>query len=242
MGRTQQHLGAVCELGDRLRLCAHGVRILGQGNPGGQDDFPHQRQHARGRCGNRGEELGDLRPTGGIGGPFDEPDEIPQSRLPVPVRRGQGVQGGVEVDAVAGGEEGVRGGRGLETLLLGGQAMGQTVLFTARAGVVDEAGPLEDVRHLLGAADGHDQPGAGVFGEGDVLQHPEVGLLAVHRALVTGVRGVTAGVGGVAAGVVVGTARAAGCWRVVAMPSASSCGPIARTARACAVVSSPLRR
>src|SRR5690606_31243870 len=101
--------------------------------------------------------------------------------------------------------------------------------------------PLEDVRCLLGAADGHDQAGAGVLGDGDVLQDPEVGFRLVHRALEVGVR-LLAGTGGLDAGAEVGACRPAGCWRAVPIPRASSCGPISHSARAWAWVSSPLRR
>src|SRR5690606_37690559 len=105
----------------------------------------------------------------------------------------------------------------------------------------EAAGPLKDVCCLLGAADGHDQSGTGVLGDGDVLQDPEVGLRLVHRVLAVGVR-VPVGAGGMEAGAEVGAWRPAGCWRAVPMPSASSCGPISRRARAWAWVSSPLRR
>ncbi|GGL67909.1 hypothetical protein GCM10010095_61030 [Streptomyces anthocyanicus] len=102
--------------------------------------------------------------------------EVAQGRLTFTVRGGQHVQGGVEVDAVAGGEQGVRGAGRLQALLLDGQAVRKTVVVPAGAWGGEEAtGPLEDVRRLVGAADGDDQAGAGVLGDGDVLQDPEVG-------------------------------------------------------------------
>lgn len=130
----------------------------------------------------------------------------------------------------------------LQALLRDGQAVRKTVVVPAGPGSGEEAASsLEDVRCLLGTADGHDQAGAGVLGDGDVLQDPEVGLRLVQRALEVGVR-LLAGTGGLEAGTEVGACRPAGCWRAVPIPSASSCGPISRSPRAWAWVSSPLRR
>lgn len=88
------------------------------------------------------------------------------------------------------------------------------VVVPAGAGGVEEAaGSLEDAVRWLDAADGDDQPGAGVLGEGEALQHQEVGLVLLHRALVVEARG-AAGAGGAA----VGAIRPEGCWSAVAMP------------------------
>lgn len=212
------------------------------GDPAPDDHFPGERQQPVDRGGDLGQHLGHR--TAGLGGsdPLGELGEVAQGRVMFAVRRGQRVQSGVEVDAVTGGEQGVRGGGRLQTLLLDGQAVRKPVVVPAGSGDGEEAaGSLEDVRRLLGAADGDDQAGARVLGDGDVLQHPELGLRLLHRALAVGVR-VLAGEGGMEAGAEVGAVRPAGCWRAVPMPRASSCGPISRRARACALVSSPLRR
>ncbi|MFD7474860.1 hypothetical protein ACFV8Z_22500 [Streptomyces sp. NPDC059837] len=64
--------------------------------------LPRRRSPARGRGGDLGRDLGDL--TAGLGGSdsLGEMGEVAQSRVVVAVRRGQRVQGGVEVDACAG--------------------------------------------------------------------------------------------------------------------------------------------
>lgn len=214
------------------------VEIAG-GGPGADDDFSGQGQQPVHGGRDLGQDLGHRAAGLGDRGPLGELGEVAQGCVTVAVGCGQG---GVEVDAVAGGEQGVRGGGRLQSLLLDGQAVRKTVVVPAGPQSGEEAtGPLEDVDCLLGAADGHDQAGAGVLGDGDVLQDPEVGLRLGHRVLAVGAR-VPAGVDGMEAGAEVGAWRPAGCWRAVPIPSASSCGPISRSARAWAWLSSLLRR
>ncbi|MDH6439393.1 hypothetical protein M2158_007934 [Streptomyces sp. SAI-144] len=68
---------------------------------------------------------------------------------------------------MTGGKQGVRGSGRLQALVLDGQAVGKPVVVPARSGSGEEAaGSLENVSRLLGAADGDDQAGAGVLGDG----------------------------------------------------------------------------
>lgn len=142
------------------------------------------------------------------------------------------------MNAVSGGEQGMRGGRGPAALFLNGQVLGKAVVGATGPGGVEEAGALKNPGRLVGAAQGEDQPGPCVPGDGDVVQDVEVGFGVLHRNRAADVRA-AAGAGGADGAVAVGVIRPEGCWSAVAMPWARSCRPASRTARACSTVSSP---
>jgi hypothetical protein len=207
-----QRFRRVPEPGEGFEFLTRGSSLeMTCGDPGPDDHFPGEGQQPVHRGGDLGQDLCDLAAALCVRGPLCEAGEIAHSGVAVTVRLGQRVQRGVEVDAVPGGEQGVRGGSGLQALLLDRHPVRKPVVVPAWSGGGEEAaGPLEDVRRLLDAADGDDQAGTRGPGDGDVLQHPEVGLRLLHRVLVAGVR-VLAGTGGMGAGTEVGAVRAAGC-------------------------------
>ncbi|MFD4767263.1 hypothetical protein [Streptomyces niveus] len=93
-GSARQHLRRAPELGDRFRFDTGGVGTGRPGDPGADDDFPYERQQARGGCGDCGEDLGDLGVTGGLAGLLGEFGEIAQGGLAVAVRRGKAFRAG----------------------------------------------------------------------------------------------------------------------------------------------------
>ncbi|NIY65609.1 hypothetical protein SMALB_3614 [Streptomyces malaysiensis] len=150
-------------MGSGSSLVAAPLKVTGR-DPGPDGHFPGEGQKRVNRGSDFGQELGHLIAGPGGGDPLGEPGEVAQSRVSFAVRCGQRVQGGVEVDAVTGGAQGVRAGGRFQPLLLDGQAVGKPVVVPARSCSTEEAaGSLEDVRRLLGTADGDDEAGAGAL-------------------------------------------------------------------------------
>lgn len=158
VGGAGEGMGRFPEPRGRFRVRARGPQHMGPADEGADDGLAQESQQARIGFGDLGQDRGGLGAAARVQGPPGELGEIAPGGLAFAVGRIEGVQRRVEVDAVAGAEQGVRGGRGLSPFLFDREVVREAVVFAPGTGGIEEAVALEDAGRFLGAAEGYDQP------------------------------------------------------------------------------------